>query len=337
MQDNFNSAPTSPQIGAGQAHPQAGWPAPPTPSPAPAPAAPPVYQPAPQPGDPTRAYNGPIYGPDAPTVVNPPLPRPPVGQAPVSPSAPTVYRPLPPGPPTVLRVQGPVAGYGGYGWQGGYAPPGAPAPVAPIPQAPVPAPYPPQGGYPQGGYAPPVGRAAARVAPRSTGSRRAAQRRRWLPVPHTLLLLGVAALFVAMRLPWGVDPNGALVSIQTATIPQLARAGGDGAAAPAAANLVTLVAGLSVGLLLFNSVLRGIYRALGSGIVGGCVTALFYPILIALVVALLIAQVAAGGFGALGDLGASSAHFETGYVAWYTGLAVNVAGMLGELFVGGRR
>jgi hypothetical protein len=168
---------------------------------------------------------------------------------------------------------------------------------------------------------------------------------RWIPLPHTLLLLGVALLLVATYLPWGVDASGDIIMLQTASVPALAGQGSNGTALQVAYDLIATVGGLSVALLLSNVFLSGLNKLLGRGCVAGCVITPLYPILLALIVALVVAQALAAGFGGLGALaqapgaqsyglaGLSVAHYEPGYYIWYTGIILNVAGMFGEMVV----
>lgn len=168
---------------------------------------------------------------------------------------------------------------------------------------------------------------------------------RWIPLPHTLLVVGVLLLLLATRLPWGMDGSGNLVTLQSVTVPALSSTGGDGSALTAAFNLISVIGVLSGALLFFNAILSGINRALRGGCLAGCIVAPLYPILLALTGCLLVAQLVAAGFGGLGGLALTQqlgmgavgvAHYELGYYAWYTGLILNVAGMLGELVIRGR-
>lgn len=155
----------------------------------------------------------------------------------------------------------------------------------------------------------------------------------------------MALLYIATLLPWGVDSSGSIIMLQTASVPALTTQSGDGAALQVAYDLIGAVGVLSLALLLSNVFLSGLNRVLGRGCVAGCALVPLYPILLALLVALLGAQVLAAGFGGLGALaqapGAQSygmaglgvAHHELGYYFWYTGIIVNVVGMLGELVV----
>lgn len=227
-----------------------------------------------------------------------------------------------------------------------YQPPGmsplAP-PAAPQPPALAPAQVP----------APRVAQRASAPAPRRISRPRASapvaprpgRWRRWVPLPHTLLLLGVALLLLATYLPWGVDASGSLIMLQTAGVQSLPNQSGASTAAQVAYNLITIVGGLSVAMLLSNAVLSGLHRLLGRGCFAKSFTALFYPILVALALALLIAEAFTAGFGGISALaqipaaqsygvaGLGVAHHELGYYLWYTGIMVNVAGMLGELVV----
>jgi hypothetical protein len=155
----------------------------------------------------------------------------------------------------------------------------------------------------------------------------------------------VALLLLATRLPWGVDSSGEVIMLQSASIPALATQGGDGTALQAAYNLIGAIGVLSAGLLLFNVILSGLNKLLGGGCMAGCAMVPLYPILLALIGLLIVAQVLAAGFGGLGALaqvpaaqsygmaGLGVAHYELGYYVWYTGLILNVAGMLGEFVV----
>lgn len=327
MQDDFNSAPT----------PRA-QPAPP-PYPPIAPAAQPPRAPAP--GDQTVTFHGAIPANEPPTVALPPTP-PTYPAYPAYPGAYPAYpAPQPPGAP----------------WPGqpGLASPNAPTVYHPQPSAPAPIPAPLPAPLPAPIPAPrraaPPSSAPARPQPRSqarpmTQARSRPRARRGLPIPwpHTLLLVGVALLFLATLLPWGVDGSGALVSIQTATVSSVI-AQANGSALQVANSLVGAVAVLSVALILLNVILLGLntgLRALGAP---GCATLLFSPALLALIALLLIVDVAAAGFGGQGDLGQfitiaglgpgplGGAHRELGFYAWYAGIALNALGTFGQLGV----
>ncbi len=337
MQDDFNNATTAP----GQPTPLA---APGAPRPAGQPLG--VVQPnAPQgqaqaggqapgqaggqAGQQTASYHGPVSL-DSATIADPQAP--PAWPGLASPFAPTVHRPQPsePKPPIYQPPD--------------YTPAAAPAlpapyraPAAPAARIPtrVSAPAPQRASRPRAASAP------AQLPPASAGRWAA-----WIPLPHTLLIVGVALLLLATRLPWGVDSSGVIIMLQTASIPALATPGdGGGTALQVAYNLIGAIGVLSAGLLFFNIVLSGLNKVLGRGCLAGCVVVPLYPILLALIGSLLIAQVLAAGFGGLGVLaqapaaqsyglaGLGVAHYEPGYYLWYTGIIVNVVGMLGEFVV----
>lgn len=339
MQDDFNSAPT-PAAGQTPPAPQHLPPNPPAPGqpraagqplgvinpniPSPAhgqAGAQPLGQGAGWAGQ-TVSYHGQVSL-DPPTVADPqpPAPWPGIPGA-ASPFAPTVHKPQPSSPKPPI-----------------YQPPGY-QPAAPpiIPAPPLAPPVAPLAGPP----------AVVPMAPRVPAQAVAPRRSRlaaWVPLPHALLLLGVALLFIATRLPWGVDGSGNIIMLQTASVPALSADGGNGTALQVALNLIGAVGVLSVALLLSNVFLSGLNKLLGRGCVAGCVITPLYPILLALIVALVAAQALAAGFGGLGALaqapGAQSygmaglgvAHHELGYYLWYTGLILNVTGMLGEFVV----
>lgn len=317
MQDDFNSAPTPAGL--------------PTPPPAQRPAQPPGSPPGSPPGhapvwgqrspDQTVTYYGPVDM-DQPTVAMSPQPSvtwPDPGQT--TPAA-------PPPPARQPQLSGPPI------YQPGYVPAPLPAPLAPR--------------QPQRASAPHAQpRIAAPVAVYAPS--RPARRGRWaawIPLPHALLVVGVGLLYVATLLPWAVDSSGSLITLQTASIPALSGQGGDGTALQVAYNLIGAVGVLSAGLLFFNVILRGLNKLLGGGCLAGCAIVPLYPILLALIGGLVVAQVLAAGFGGMGALGQipvaqsyglgglGAAHYEPGYYVWYTGIIVNVVGMLGEFAVG---
>ncbi len=304
MQDDFNSAqtPADPQVAPVARPPVSSG------------HAPPIYDPNLPQGQPdrTQTYHGPTPGaldrrtsPTLPDVTQWP------GAAGASPYAPTRFAPSAPRQQARQpRALVPVA-------------------VAPPPQR-QPAPR----------MSAPRGYTAPAYAPAHQGGLM-----RWIPLPHTLLVVGILLLLLATRLPWGVDSSGNLVTLQSVTVPALSSTGGDGSALAAAINLIGVIGVLSAALLFFNAILSGINRALRGGCLAGCIVAPLYPILLALIGCLLVAQLVAAGFGGLGGLELTQqigmgavglAHYELGYYAWYTGLILNVAGMLGELVIRGR-
>lgn len=279
----------------------------------------PAGTPVPHPQQPQPGYAPPAYNP-----MQPPA-------APASPDSTMTYYGQPPSPQDQPTVTMPDP----QPWQGR---PDAASPYAPtVLSAPRP-----QRGYPPRQYVPSAP-APVRVASRPRAvPMLAPARRRWISLPHTLLIAGVLLMLLATVLPWGVDGSGNLVTLQGATIPALGTQSGDQSAAQVAYQLLSAIGTLSAGLLFANLVLSGLNRALGGRCLAGCIVLPFYPILLALIACLLIVQVLAAGFGGLGGLAvtqqfgmgaAGVAHYEPGYYVWYTGLILNVAGMLGEAII----
>lgn len=345
MQDDFNSAQTP-----------FGQPTPAAPPPAPPAAPPPPGQPrvAGQPlgvvdanatrmaqgptpwwSGKTQPYNGPVQvGTQTELDPQPPATWP--GAAPTQQPRQPAHQPPPSGPkPPIYQPPGMPP----------FAPPIVPPFVPPAP-AQVPAPMPAQRALARAAA---PAQAAARRAARPPAAPPAAPQpgrwRRWVPLPHTLLLLGVALLLLATYLPWGLDASSNLIMLQNASVQPLPNQSGSGTAAQVAYDLITTVGALSVAMLLSNAVLSGLHWALGGRCFAKSVTALFYPILVALALALLVAEALSAGFGGISALaqvpaaqsygvaGLGAAHYELGYYVWYTGIMVNVAGMLGELVV----
>ncbi|MFI5277348.1 MAG: hypothetical protein ACHQ1E_08770, partial [Ktedonobacterales bacterium] len=139
------------------------------------------------------------------------------------------------GPQTVADLQPPAAWPGTPGGPGApkppiYVPPGL-SPVAPPPLAPPVAPPLPMALAPIAPVAPrvparisrpppPPSRHAPPPPPHTPGQPGRPRRwAAWVPLPHTLLLIGVALLFIATLLPWGVDSSGSLIMLQTTSIP----------------------------------------------------------------------------------------------------------------------
>ncbi len=161
---------------------------------------------------------------------------------------------------------------------------------------------------------------------------------------HALLASGVGLLILATFLPWGVNPSGALIMLQSTSIPGLATEGAP-SALDVANGFISAILIFSIGLAAFNFILRGLSKAMGGGCFAGCFIVPLYPILIALALMLAATIVLAAGFGGYGPLsqlpvtqsyglgGLGLAHYELGYYAWYTGLILNALGMFGELVV----
>lgn len=149
---------------------------------------------------------------------------------------------------------------------------------------------------------------------------------------------------MATFLPWAVTASGALIMLQSTTIPGLVTQSSS-SALDVADGFISAILIFSIGLAGFNLILRGINKAMGGGCFAGCAIVPFYPILIALIMSLATTNVLAAGFGGYGPLsqlpvtqsyglgGLGLAHYEPGYYVWYTGLIVNAFGMFGELVV----
>ncbi|MDE3228690.1 MAG: hypothetical protein KGO05_02320, partial [Chloroflexota bacterium] len=154
----------------------------------------------------------------------------------------------------------------------------------------------------------------------------------------------VALLWVATYLPWAVSQSGALIMLQSIGVSAPSSSNGM-TALQFADDVIGALLVCSLGLLFFNAILSGLHWLMGGGCFGGCAVSLFYPILLALVVALAAVIAIAAGFGGYGPLsqlplvssyglgGLGAAHYELGYYTWYTGLIVNAAGMFGEFVV----
>jgi hypothetical protein len=229
---------------------------------------------------------------------------------------------------------------GGYypeypGYPGGQPPrwpdpqPPAPPPVAPRPRPESPAP-------PQQ-YQPAYQAPAART-----------QRERslpHLPIAHVILVLGIAAMALALTQAWGVNAAGTAIYIQDFTNARLQSHGVDvGALALETARfLVVAIAALGAVLIFFNVVTTLLNKALGVIGASGCASILFFPALWGAALLLFVVLLAAVGFAGLGHLSnlplvadhgfaiAGVAHHALGFYAWCAGIVAVFIGMLGQL------
>jgi hypothetical protein len=229
---------------------------------------------------------------------------------------------------------------GGYypeypGYPGGQ-PPRWPAPQqpAPPPVAPRPRPEPP---------APPQHYQSDYQAPAAR-----TQRERGLPhlpIAHVILVLGIAAMALALTQAWGVNAAGTAIYIQDFTNARFQSHGVDvGALAMETARfLVVVIAALGAVLIFFNVVTTVLNKVLGVIGMPGCASLLFFPVLWGAALLLFVALLAAVGFAGLGHLSnlplvadhgfaiAGVAHHVLGFYAWCAGIVAVFIGMLGQL------
>lgn len=162
--------------------------------------------------------------------------------------------------------------------------------------------------------------------------------------PHALLGIGIALLYVATFLPWAITASGALIMLQSTTIPGLVTQSSS-SALDVADGFIGAMLTFSISLAMLNLILRGIGNVMGGGCFAGCAIIPFYPLLLGMLMLLgatILLAAGFGGFGALGQLpltqsyglgGLGLAHYELGYYVWYTGLIFSTIGMFGELVV----
>jgi hypothetical protein len=229
---------------------------------------------------------------------------------------------------------------GGYspefpGYPGGQ-PPRWPDPQQPAtpPAAPRPRPEPPA---PQQQYQPAYQAPAART---QTG--------RGLPRPpiaHVILVVGIAAMALALTQAWGVNGAGTAIYIGDFSNARLQSHGVDvGALALETARfLVIVTAALGAVLIFFNVVTTVLNKVLGVVGVPGCASILFFPVLWGAALLLFVVLLAAVGFAGLGHLSnlplvadhgfaiAGVAHHALGFYAWCAGIVAVFVGMLGQL------
>jgi hypothetical protein len=229
---------------------------------------------------------------------------------------------------------------GGYypedpGYPGGQ-PPRWPAPQQPAPPPVAPRPRPEPPAAPQQ-YSP------AYQAPAARTQRRASLPH--LPIAHVILVLGIAAMALALTQAWGVNAAGTAIYIRDFTNARFQSHGVDvGALALETARfLVVAIAVLGAVLIFFNVVTTVLNKVLGVIGVPGCASMLFFPVLWGAALLLFVVLLAAVGFAGLGHLSnlplvadhgfaiAGVAHHALGFYAWCAGIVAVFIGMLGQL------
>lgn len=166
-------------------------------------------------------------------------------------------------------------------------------------------------------------------------------------VIHLVLLAGVGALWLAIRLPWGSDAAGASIYIQQFSIPQLSDQSVDigQIALQTASWIATAAVGMAGALLLIHIIYkllkRGLHRVGLSWLAG----AVFIPLFALLILGLLADLTLAAGFGGLSalsqlpfvrDHGFASigvANAAIGFFLWWFGIGATLIGTLGEVFI----
>jgi hypothetical protein len=166
-----------------------------------------------------------------------------------------------------------------------------------------------------------------------------------LPIAHVILVLGIAAMALALTQAWGVNAAGTAIYIGDFTNARLQSQGVDvGALALETARLLVIaIAVVGAVLILFNGVTTVLNKFLGVIGVPGCASMLFVPLLWGAALVLLLVLLAAVGFAGLGHLSnlplvadhgfaiAGVAHHALGFYAWCAGIVAVFIGMLGQL------
>jgi hypothetical protein len=168
-----------------------------------------------------------------------------------------------------------------------------------------------------------------------------------LPIAHVFLIAGILAMAYAISQPWGVDANGAQVFVRDFGSSRLSNAGIDGGtlALRAATGIVVAAAVLSAALILLNTVVTILNKALGVVGLSGCASLAFFPILwggATLLTLVLLAAAGFAGLGALSHLPTVASHgFSVvsvqqngiGFYLWCGGIGSVFIGMLGQLML----
>ena len=168
-----------------------------------------------------------------------------------------------------------------------------------------------------------------------------------LPIAHVLLILGIVAMAYAISQPWGTDASGSQVFIHDFGSTRLSGAGVDAGALAvrAATGIVIAAAVLSAALILLNTVVTILNKALGIVGLSGCASLAFFPVLWGGATLLTLVLLAAAGFAGLGLLShlptveshgfavVSVQNHAIGYYLWCGGIVAVFVGMLGQLML----
>lgn len=168
-----------------------------------------------------------------------------------------------------------------------------------------------------------------------------------LPIAHVFLIVGILAMAYAITQPWGTDASGSQVFIRNFGSARLSGAGVDaGALAVRAATGIVIAAGvLSAALILLNTVVTILNKALGIVGLSGCASLAFFPVLWGGATLLTLVLLAAAGFAGLGVLShlptveshgfsvVSVQQHALGYYLWSGGIVATFVGMLGQLML----
>jgi len=174
--------------------------------------------------------------------------------------------------------------------------------------------------------------------------------RRHLPrfhIIHLILLAGVGALWLAIRLPWGSNDTGVPIYIQQFSIPNISDPGVNigQLALQTAAWIAGAALVMAVALVLINLIHYLLKRILHQLRLNALAAVVFIP-LFALLILMLLADLAlAAGFGGLsilsqlpfvrdhGFASAGEAHAAFGFYLWWFGIGATLIGTLGEVFI----
>jgi len=166
-----------------------------------------------------------------------------------------------------------------------------------------------------------------------------------LPVAHLFLILGVAAMALALMQPWGVSSQGATVYIDTfnsATLTQFGINLGS-TAIQTATDLVIAIGVLAAALILVNLLALLINKLLGLIGLSWLGSLIFVPLLLVVVALQLLVLLGAAGFGGFDTLsqlpiirdngiaGVDVSQHLLGFYLWWGGIIATFIGALGQI------
>lgn len=174
--------------------------------------------------------------------------------------------------------------------------------------------------------------------------------RRHLPrfhVIHVILLAGVGALWLAIRLPWGSNAANVPIYIQQFSIPNISDPGVN--IGQLALQTASWIAGaaliMAVALVLINLIHFLLKRILHQLRLNALAAVVFVPLFALLILMLLADLTLAAGFGGLsivsqlpfvrdhGFASTGEAHAAFGFYLWWFGIGATLVGTLGEVFI----
>lgn len=166
-------------------------------------------------------------------------------------------------------------------------------------------------------------------------------------IAHVFLIVGVVCMWIALGQQWGTDASGGTIFVRSFASPRLGTQGVDigELAYRAGSGIVIACAVLGAALIVVNTLIALVNRALGIIGLSGCATLIAFPLVWGLATLLFGGLLLAAGFGGLGALSQLPIVHDYalantiikqptfGFYLWWGGIAAAFIGMLGQLVI----